>query len=62
MFYLPDDEAWRAAVARMEGLEGRGVRGVSSFNPYWEVKGRTFEDADGWRVVLQCAGWENGKG
>ena len=53
-FYLPDRGEWERAVARLEGL---GCRSVRSFNPYWDRQGRTFEDPDGWRVVLQNAGW-----
>ncbi|GAA4343063.1 VOC family protein [Flaviaesturariibacter amylovorans] len=33
-------------------LEDHGVRPVAPENPYWEKKGLTFEDPDGWRVVL----------
>jgi len=25
--------------------------------PYWDAHGRTFEDLDGYRVVLQNAAW-----
>ncbi|OCL10633.1 Glyoxalase/Bleomycin resistance protein/Dihydroxybiphenyl dioxygenase [Glonium stellatum] len=55
VFYLPDEGEWKEAVARMERS---GFRAVESFNPYWDVKGKTFEDRDGWRIVLQNAGWE----
>jgi hypothetical protein len=34
-----------------------GYEPVSSFNPYWDRVGRTFEDPDGYRVVLQNAVW-----
>ena len=34
-----------------------GYQPVKSFNPYWDVRGRTFEDADGYRIVLQQAAW-----
>ena len=27
------------------------------FNPYWDRSGRTFEDPDGYRVVIQRASW-----
>ena len=54
VFYLPDEREWRAAVAR---LERAGHRPVSSFNPYWDERGRTFEDPDGYRVVLQNESW-----
>jgi catechol 2,3-dioxygenase-like lactoylglutathione lyase family enzyme len=54
VFYLPDETDWKAAVAR---LEAAGHRAVKSFNPYWDHRGRTFEDPDGYRVVLQNANW-----
>jgi hypothetical protein len=34
-----------------------GFREVPSFNPYWDTQGRTFEDHDGYRVVLQHEHW-----
>ncbi|WP_188908143.1 VOC family protein [Aureimonas endophytica] len=55
VFYLPDPTVWRAAVERMEGA---GFPAVPAFNPYWDRLGRTFEGPDGYRVVLQCAGWD----
>jgi catechol 2,3-dioxygenase-like lactoylglutathione lyase family enzyme len=54
VFYLPDPAEWQAAVARMEAA---GYPPVASFNPYWDQQGRTFEDPDGYRVVLQNAAW-----
>ena len=54
VFYLPDAAAWRAAVQRMEAA---GFAPVPSCNPYWDAHGRTFEDPDGYRVVLQQAAW-----
>ena len=54
VFYLPDAGEWDRAVARLERL---GYRPVQAFNPYWDRKGKTFEDPDGYRVVLQNAGW-----
>jgi catechol 2,3-dioxygenase-like lactoylglutathione lyase family enzyme len=54
VFYLPVDEEWQAAVDRMIS---HGYEAVKSLNPYWNVKGRTFEDVDGYRVVLQNASW-----
>ena len=53
--YLPDAEEWQAAVARMAAA---GFAAVPSYNPYWDAQGRTFEDPDGYRVVLQGAAWE----
>ena len=54
VFYLPDEQQWQAAVDRMIAA---GYEPVSSFNPYWDRAGRTFEDPDGYRVVLQNAAW-----
>lgn len=50
VFYLPDPEQHDAAVAR---LVGAGYEPVPPFNPYWAQCGTTFEDPDGYRVVLQ---------
>ena len=54
VFYLPDENAWREAVDR---LEDQGHRPVPSFNSYWDRVGKTFADPDGYRVVLQNAAW-----
>jgi catechol 2,3-dioxygenase-like lactoylglutathione lyase family enzyme len=54
VFYLPDAQEWRSAVDRMLAT---GYASVPSFNPYWDRSGRTFEDPDGYRVVLQNAAW-----
>ena len=55
VFYLPDRTEWQAAVERMRSA---GFDPVPSFNPYWDRNGLTFEDPDGYRVVLQNAAWE----
>jgi catechol 2,3-dioxygenase-like lactoylglutathione lyase family enzyme len=54
VFYLPDEAEWRAAVERLRAL---GVAPVASHNPYWDRGGLTFEDPDGFRLVLQNAAW-----
>ena len=54
VFYLPDAESWQAAIDHLTDL---GHRPVPAFNPYWDRAGRTFEDPDGYRVVLQNAVW-----
>jgi len=54
VFYFPDPEAWRSAVDRMRAA---GFAPVASFNPYWDRAGATFEDPDGYRVVLQRGAW-----
>jgi len=54
VFYLPDLENWRAAINRMQR---NGIQPVRAFNPYWDQRGITFEDPDGYRVVLQNSAW-----
>ena len=54
VFYLPDAQQWQEAVDRMRAA---GYEPVPSFNPYWDRSGRTFEDPDGYRVVLQNASY-----
>lgn len=54
VFYLPDSSEWQGAIDRMRAA---GYEPVPSFNPYWDRAGRTFEDPDGYRVVLQNASW-----
>ena len=54
VFYVPD--AGQLARARQR-LEALGHRPVAPENPYWLDKSVTFEDPDGWRIVLcQTAG------
>jgi len=50
VFYIPDKNDWEAGCAQMVSA---GFRDVPSYNPYWDIQGRTFEDLDGYRVVLQ---------
>jgi catechol 2,3-dioxygenase-like lactoylglutathione lyase family enzyme len=56
VFYLPDSGAWKEAIERMKAC---GYAPIPSLNPYWDVHGATFEDPDGYRVVLQNDSWEN---
>ncbi|KAL2266445.1 hypothetical protein VTJ83DRAFT_5797 [Remersonia thermophila] len=49
IFYLPEQAAHADAVQRMERA---GFAPVPSYNPYWDRVGKTFEDPDGYRVVL----------
>jgi len=49
VFYLPE----RAAIERIAArLATMGYRAVAPENPYWNERGLTIEDPDGWRVVL----------
>lgn len=50
VFYVPGLEQWREAVARVESF---GFSPVVPWNPYWTRHGRTYEDPDGYRVVIQ---------
>ena len=52
---LPRADEWQAAVPR---LEASGFAAVPAHNPYWDYLGRTVEDPDGYRVVLQQAEWK----
>lgn len=56
VFYLPNRDAWES---RCQAMLDAGFKRVSSLSPYWEQDGRTFEDHDGYRVVIQCADWTN---
>lgn len=54
VLYVPQETEWRAMCG---SALAAGFKPVASFNPYWDARGRTFEDADGYRVVLQCDEW-----
>lgn len=54
VFYLPEPADWQVAVARMIA---QGYQPVKSHNPYWDRHGQTFEDPDGYRVVLHNGAW-----
>ena len=49
IFYYPDPNTWQRAV---DQLKENGFEPVPAFNPYWEKSGLTFEDPDGYRVVI----------
>ncbi|MGB7923958.1 MAG: VOC family protein [Pyrinomonadaceae bacterium] len=54
VFYIPEEAEWKNAVERMKK---HGYQPVESYNPYWDDHGKTFEDVDGYRVVLQNTRW-----
>jgi catechol 2,3-dioxygenase-like lactoylglutathione lyase family enzyme len=54
VLYLPDRAEWTRVIRRMDET---GYAAVPSLNPYWDERGVTFEDPDGYRVVLQNADW-----
>ena len=49
VFYIPNRTAINRVAARLSRL---GYNPVMAENPYWRVQGLTFEDPEGWRVVL----------
>lgn len=56
VLYVPDPAEWERACASMLAA---GFVEVPSYNPYWQREGRTFEDPDRYRVVLQRAEWRS---
>ena len=56
VFYLPESDRWRQTCGAMLLA---GFVEVEPFNPYWRQLGRTFEDHDHYRVVLQCDSWRS---
>lgn len=56
VFYLPQVQAWTEAVSRMQAA---GFAPLPAYNPYWDQWGKTFEDPDGYRLVLQQSAWQD---
>jgi hypothetical protein len=54
VLYMPAAAEWEAAC---DSMLAAGFEQVTSFNPYWEGRGRTFKDPDGYRIVLQHEEW-----
>ena len=54
VFYLPDRDEFEETCTRMLAAS---FREVPSYNPFWEIDGKTFEDLDAYRVVLQNTAW-----
>lgn len=50
VFYIPDADEWQNTCHAMESA---GFKSVEARSPFWDTEGRTFEDIDGYRVVLQ---------
>lgn len=49
VFYYSDTEAYKTANERIKKM---GILPVEPENPYWKDKSKTYEDPDGWRVIL----------
>jgi hypothetical protein len=54
VFYFTEPQVWTAYCEKMLAA---GFEPVKSYNPYWDQLGKTFEDIDGYRVVLQNCEW-----
>ena len=54
VFYIPNQITWSKCCEKMQAA---GFKSVESYNNYWDVVGKTFEDVDGYRVVLQNREW-----
>jgi hypothetical protein len=54
VFYIPERDDWEVACLAMQQA---GFIPVPSYNPYWDGSGKTYEDLDGYRVVLQNQAW-----
>ncbi|CDM90100.1 VOC family protein [Xenorhabdus bovienii] len=50
VFYIEDESEWQKQSQLMQEA---GFSLVPSYNPYWDRTGKTFEDIDGYCVVLQ---------
>jgi prolyl oligopeptidase len=54
VFYIPDHQEW---LEGCETIAAAGFIGVKAYNSYWDSTGKTYEDIDGYRVVLQNSQW-----
>jgi prolyl oligopeptidase len=54
IFYVPDRESWLRCCSRMIAA---GFKEVISYNEFWDRVGKTFEDVDNYRVVIQNGTW-----
>lgn len=54
VFYIPERDTWTQACSQMVTA---GFAKVESYNPFWDQSGATFEDLDGYRVVLENGKW-----
>ena len=56
VFYEPNTSKWNEMC---EDLVSAGFIEVSAGNPYWSIQGKTFQDINGYRIVLQNTCWGN---
>ena len=55
VLYIPRETRW---LASCENMLAAGFEQVAPLNPYWRLRGRTYEDHDGYRTVLERAEWK----
>ncbi|KAN0050637.1 hypothetical protein ACTA71_003773 [Dictyostelium dimigraforme] len=48
-FYIPNEDEYNSQCKK---LLDAGFIKVKSYNPYWDYNGSTYEDNDGYRIVL----------
>src|SRR5581483_4973007 len=51
-------EGHKVGRAPTNAMLEAGFHPVPSYNPYWDQHGKTFEDPDGYRVVLTHLSWD----
>ncbi|MDV7103410.1 glyoxalase [Vibrio sp. TH_r3] len=54
VFYMPDTREWEWVCRSM--IEA-GFKYVEARNPYWKRVGKTYEDIEGYRIVIQNRDW-----
>lgn len=54
VFYVPEQHPWQR---QCDAMLTAGFVEVAPHNPYWARRGRTFQDGDGYLVVIQRASW-----
>ena len=54
VFYVPERATWERCCAAMLAA---GFREVTPYNDYWGQRGRTFEDLDRYRVIIENDRW-----
>jgi hypothetical protein len=54
VFYIEDKTEWGASCTQAELA---GFNHVTSYNPYWDTLGKTYQDIDGYRIVFQNTSW-----
>jgi catechol 2,3-dioxygenase-like lactoylglutathione lyase family enzyme len=57
VFYIAEVEDWEHTC---DNVLAAGFNEVASFNPYWSRHARTFEDRDGYRLVIHRGAWSSG--